>query len=301
MVRTTPAPEFDLPSLFPAIAALARQTVRLHPRPDRDVAVNASKWGGRLLWPADEEWPICTEPEWLREGESTPQHEHRYIPMLQLRKGDFPELSFPGDTDLFQLLWCPNDHELTLSVICKVFWRKESDVAGPIAEVPKPTLVEADYLPRPCRLHPERVTEYPSQGNLPTALDDAIHDWESERGIEGPYFYEMSVAPGTKIGGYVRWIQFEWIPVCECGQAMEHLLTVASDEFGGSWPRWYPLEDVQATGLSQEQLETDYAYLDALKDADRSSGIMLGDSGSLYLFICHNCPTWPIDWIVQSC
>ncbi|CAA9579725.1 MAG: hypothetical protein AVDCRST_MAG18-2964 [uncultured Thermomicrobiales bacterium] len=293
MVRTTPAPEFDLP-------AFARQTVRLHPRPDPAVAVNASKWGGPILWPASEEWPICTEPEWREEDDTSPPHEHRYIPVLQLRQDDFPELLFPDDTDLFQLLWCPNDHEAMISVVCKAYWRKEAAIVGPLAEVPRPAPVEEDYLPRPCRLHPERVTEYPYQSDLPAELGEAIHRWEVERGIEGPYETEMSVAPGTKLGGYVDWIQFEWIPTCECGHDMEHLLTIASEEFGGHWPRWCPIEDVQATGLSQAELETGYAYLYALEDAGRSSGIMLGDVGSLYLFICRKCPTWPIDSVVQS-
>lgn len=53
--------------------------------------------------------------------------------------------------------------------------------------------------------------------------------------------------------------------------------------------------------MSLDELETGYAYLYALKAVDRSTGIMLGDTGSLYVFICRRCQHWPIDWVKQSC
>lgn len=237
MVRTTPAPQFDVAALFPAIAGLAKLTVRLHPRPGPEPEVNASKLGGRFLWPAGEAWPICMEPEWRREDDTSPPHEHLYVPVLQLRRDDFPELAFPEGADLFQLLWCPNDHELSLSPVCKAFWRREADITDPLDRMPTPAPVEEDYLPRPCQLHPERVIEYPHQGELSDAVNEAIERWETgceDEGVYGGiYDYELSTAPGTKLGGHVDWIQGAWVPDCECGHPMDHLLTVASSEFSG--------------------------------------------------------------------
>lgn len=301
MVRTTRAPSVDVATLFPEIAGLAKQTVRLHPRPGPEPAPNASKLGGRILWPAEEEWPICTEPEWRRDDDTSPPHEHVYIPALQLRRDDFPELPFPDDTDLFQLLWCPNDHELTYSPVCKTFWRKEAVVTNPRVQMPSPAPVEEDYLPRPCHLHPERVMEYPSWGQLPEGVAEAIERWEEGRSEGGIYSSELSTAPGTKLGGYGSWIQGELSPSCEQGHQMEHLLTIASAEFdGGGWRRWCPIEDIQATGMSLDELEVGYSYLKVLKETERSTGTMLGDLGSLYVFICRQCPDWPIDWWLQS-
>jgi len=40
-----------------------------------------------------------------RDGHNVP-----YLPVLQLRRSEYPCLPFPGDTDLFQLLWCPMIH-----------------------------------------------------------------------------------------------------------------------------------------------------------------------------------------------
>ncbi|MFF9984702.1 hypothetical protein [Streptomyces erythrochromogenes] len=47
--------------LFPKLRAYRGVTTRLHPRPGRPDA-SASSVGGPLLWPADEPWPVCTEP-----------------------------------------------------------------------------------------------------------------------------------------------------------------------------------------------------------------------------------------------
>jgi hypothetical protein len=58
MGRTTPPPPLDITTVFPELAPLARQAVRLHPRagtPDE----GDSSLGGPLLWPADAPWPTC--------------------------------------------------------------------------------------------------------------------------------------------------------------------------------------------------------------------------------------------------
>ncbi|MEV2226895.1 hypothetical protein AB0E01_44760 [Nocardia vinacea] len=60
MARTTPPRPVDIASVFPELAPLARQAVRLHPRPGQPT-VHESSIGGPLLWPADEQWPFCAK------------------------------------------------------------------------------------------------------------------------------------------------------------------------------------------------------------------------------------------------
>ncbi|WP_406309441.1 hypothetical protein [Streptomyces sp. NBC_00623] len=60
-IRTTPPRPFDVTTLFPQLAPLARTATRLHPRPGAP-SVHDSSVGGPLLWPADEPWPYCDEP-----------------------------------------------------------------------------------------------------------------------------------------------------------------------------------------------------------------------------------------------
>lgn len=56
--RSTPPPPLDITSVFPGLAAFARQTVRLHPRRGEPGPQDSST-GGPLLWPAGEAWPAC--------------------------------------------------------------------------------------------------------------------------------------------------------------------------------------------------------------------------------------------------
>ncbi|MFE2086718.1 hypothetical protein [Streptomyces sp. NPDC059460] len=60
MTRTTPPRPWDVASVFPALAGMARTATRLHPSPG-DPTVHESSVGGPLLWPADEAWPVCAD------------------------------------------------------------------------------------------------------------------------------------------------------------------------------------------------------------------------------------------------
>src|SRR5919201_4068004 len=127
-MRTTPPPRFDVVALFPALRDRDGVAVGLHPRRGPAPPPSASKMGGLFLWPADEPWPVCTEAAWPRDGMPRTPHESAIVGVLQLRRADVPELPFPGEADLFQLLSCPHDHDATYSTICRAFWRRAADV-----------------------------------------------------------------------------------------------------------------------------------------------------------------------------
>lgn len=61
MSRTTPPRPLDVETMFPELSGYRRSATRLHPRPGNPGASDSSV-GGPLLWPADEPWPVCTEP-----------------------------------------------------------------------------------------------------------------------------------------------------------------------------------------------------------------------------------------------
>lgn len=296
MTRTTQPPRFSVPELAPSLVALARETVRLHPRQGAEPAADASKIGGSFVWPADEPWPTCDLPhpgwEFGASGMTpiTKPSGGPYVTVLQLRRDDVPELGFPADADLFQLLWCPNDHEPLFGPVCRAYWRRSAAIEPPYANAPRPMVADDDYLPAPCVLHPERVTEYPDPSELPDDAKERIYAWEAESGAQAVYQYELSVADGTKVAGHVGWIQEPEIPSCPNGHPMEHLLTVASAEFdGGSWPRWLAVED---DGAWQAPYPDRWSVQNA-------AGLMLGDMGSLYVFICRACEEMPIASVAQ--
>jgi len=297
MTRTTQPPRFSVRELAPELAASAKETVRLHPRRGAEPPADASKMGGTFVWPADEPWPTCDlpHPDWEFGASGMTQITKPsggpYVTVLQLRRDDVPELGFPTDTDLFQLLWCPNDHEPWFGPVCRVYWRRSAAVEPPYRTALQPSVVDEDYLPQPCSVDPERVTEYPSPYDLTDEALAPIYAWERAADAQAVYQYELSVADGTKVGGHVGWIQEPQIPSCPKGHSMEHLLTVASAEFhGGSWPRWLAVED---DGAWQAPYPDRWSVQNA-------AGLMLGDMGSLYVFICRACEDLPIAWVGQS-
>jgi hypothetical protein len=345
--------------------------------------------GGHFLWPAREPWPVCE------------RHNLPLVCVLQLRKGDVPELGFRPGSDLFQLLWCPQDHdsEQPFIVAPQIFWRKASTIREPLSSIPKPrprdkedkkldeefqntssqiewlksfvndpgylktvlqasagerkelqkylqlpffgartpgelrelksvirkklaefeglvrepTFAEDSYVPIPCRLFPERVIELPSLDELPPKVEKKLAgEWELPTGkeladrkkaylrlgeiqaedefVSNLYERELSVADGTKVGGYVGWVQGPEVPKCRCGRTMEHLLTIASSEcHGANWRRWLAEEDRHLWGKAWKTVQ----------QAISAPEITLGDVGKLYLFICRKCKDWPLRSVFQ--
>jgi len=107
---------------------------------------------------------------------------------------------------------------------------------------------------------------------------------------EADYQSSFSCAPGTKVGGFPSWIQDADYPSCARGHRMDHLLTIASWEFDdATWWRWLPTEERAVwAGPTRAHLET-----------REVAGLMLGDAGSLYVFVCRLCDT--IAASSQSC
>jgi hypothetical protein len=71
---------------------------------------------------------------------------------------------------------------------------------------------------------------------------------------------------------------------------MEHLLTVASLEFDGTWQRWLPEEDrsVWSRPYGERRL------------VQSAAGLTFGDAGDYYVFACPRCPERPITAVLQS-
>jgi hypothetical protein len=94
------------------------------------------------------------------------------VPVLQLYARDVPDLPFPEHTDLFQLLWCPNDHAAPWwGPRPHAVWRLAAEVTAPLSVPPAPRFdegwYETDYVPLRCVVHPEPVVEYPGLRSLP--------------------------------------------------------------------------------------------------------------------------------------
>ncbi|WP_354644118.1 DUF1963 domain-containing protein [Kitasatospora camelliae] len=285
MTRTTPPRPLDVAAAFPALGPYRREAVRLHPR-QGDPGPRDSSLGGPLWWPAAEPWPLCWEVHpATAAGGAVP-----LVPVLQLFAADLPELPFPAGSDVLHVLWCAVGHPDGPGPEPLLSWHHSSAGSGEWA-VPRPPVGAVEhYLPVPCVLHPERVSEYPGW-DLPEELDDALAPWfdRLEETIGWSYEEHLSVADGVKVGGYPTWGRDPQWPDCRgCRRRMEHLLTVGNAEFdGGTWRSWLPVEDTPATGtvwdLPVEQC-------DRLRNP---SGLRIGDLGAVHLFTCPHCPDRP--------
>ncbi|MEU1596968.1 DUF1963 domain-containing protein [Streptomyces sp. NPDC005708] len=289
MARTTPPRPVAVETLFPEVAAFRKVAVRLHPRIGEPGARDSSL-GGPALWPPSQQWPHCGDDH-PHTAYSAPADEPvPLVPVLQLFAADVPDLDFPTGTDLLQVLWCPFDHEDGYVPRPEIFWRDISGSDLAPAAPPRPSGADSDYLPDPCVLHPERVTDYPNWDlpeDIANALEARFEQLEEETGRS--YWYHLSVSDGIKVGGYPTWTQEPNWPTCPtCSRRMDHLLTINSSEFDGeSWRTWLPVEDTPAEGTIW-----DLAFEERMQ-VQCSPGLMLGDMGGIYLFECPSCADRP--------
>ena len=297
MKRTTPPPRKNVLDVLPELIAQTVITVRLHPRRG-STALADSKLEGLFLWPKDESWPTCAvgHPDWLKNTWAVePGVGVTLVPVLQLRADEFPEIEFYPGMDLLQVLWCPQDHHDVSVAKPFIFWRNTAHINETLESIP--TFVNADerYIPQECYLLPERVQEFPQYYRLTEDQQSRLDTWDISDSIDDTidvpstlYEWELSVCPSTKIGGDVYWVQYPQWPTCQCGQTMQHLLTINDSEFdGGTYQRWLPVED-------QFVWEGDYQARWVVQNA---ADIRLG--GLLYIFICRMCENWPIRAVYQ--
>ena len=292
MTRTTPPRPVDLGTLFPELTPFRRTAIRLHPRPGLPRAEESSV-GGPLFWPTDEPWPICASASHHNWSEPGTDAAIPLVSVVQIYQRDAHELALAEGSDLLQVLWCPYIVLGCNSPTPRVYWRSAQSV-DEIQGCPPPQVAARSTgkaTPKPCVVHPEPVTEYPSW-DLPDDLRDLLRgrfkDLDAETGWR--YNSHLADAPGIKLGGYPSWTQEPYWPDCQtCGQTMQHLLTVSSWEYDGeSWRTWLPVEDRGgATGRESSVPREGHAVREA-------AGIMIGDAGGVYIFQCPTCPDRPV-------
>ncbi|MGD3108656.1 hypothetical protein [Streptomyces sp. YGL11-2] len=231
-MQTSDEGEDDLARLLaaiPGLAALARTVVGLRPRRG-EPGIRDSHVGGPMLWPLDEPWPHCADAD-HGSGGSAPM-----VSVAQLYATDVPEIAFPEDADLVQIVWCPDTHALPAPQFtgkhCRVFWRRSGEVVHGPGVQPDPWEdwdAEWDEVPRPCTVHPERVVEYPWREELPAGLRKQLENSEELNDL----YWQESLTGGWKVGGSKSWASSdmpESLDCPECSAPLVLLLQVDSYE-----------------------------------------------------------------------
>ncbi|GAA2294798.1 hypothetical protein GCM10010234_40540 [Streptomyces hawaiiensis] len=253
---------------------------------ERNAAWLAERLDAGPPWPAE-----CTVP---------------MLPVAQLFLRDIPLLRPPGQADLLQVLWCPYEHEPHYKPSTALFWRSAAEVDDILATPPEP--YEADYpgyVPEPCVLAPEAITEYPNSLDLSPELQRMLEDWNRWQAagadVDSSYaeyprdFYSLHLgdAPGWKVGGWPPWGRTDPNPrycsVCEVRTVP--LLTIASWEWdGGEGRSWAPQED-QAAALAGSHC--------AGQAPSQPTGVEVGSTDNMQIYVCPASPEHPHTDLIQ--
>lgn len=278
-------------AMIERLKILTRPAVWLRPSP-ASTGMRTSKIGGQFAWPPGVSWPVCNTPE-----PSIPDdipHNDNYVALAQFLKSDFPQISFPPESDILQLLWCPRHHNHAthplwlLGPEIRAFWHSVVELEerpNPIALAPNPFLV-----PQECTFHPVWLDDTPDWLDLSEAerhrIDRHLTDVESKGDGAGvDYSGRIGAIPGTKLLGYPAWLNPETHPVCGNGHEMRHLFTVASQEVGDVGD-WYFRYDPSFVARTVHRVVCPLG-LDII-------------DGAVLIFYCEVCPDRPVRAVMQS-
>ncbi|WP_205326201.1 hypothetical protein [Glycomyces sp. YM15] len=204
------------------------------------------------------------------------------LPVAQLFTRDVAGLPFSERFDLLQVLWCPYDHPDTEDYwpAVQLLWRDTTQsVFKPMYPAGSTQVGFEEYVPSPCVLAPEEVTEYPDMNLLSPELRDEIKATSDQ--VDTFEYHDNALAPGWKANGHgAAWMIIDAYDVrCECGAEARPLLSATSGEMGPSTSHWTPLED--RDGAAEDTRR--YASVD----------VYLGRGYDLQIFHCGLDPEHP--------
>ncbi|MGW4195229.1 hypothetical protein [Streptomyces sp. NPDC005004] len=232
------------------------------------------------------------------------------LPVAQLYLRDIPLLRTPGQADLLQVLWCPYDHEPDHKPSTVLFWRSAAEVVDILAAPPEPYEVNHNgYLPEPCVLAPEAITEYPNILDLSPQMLRIVEDWsrwqaagvdmDSSEHADCPqdfYNVHLADAPGWKAGGWPPWGRTDPRPrYCTvCDVQMVPLLTIASHEWdGGEGHSWAPCEE-QAAAHAEATTGSCCG-----QSPSQPTKVEVGSTDSMQIYVCPSSPEHPHTDLIQ--
>jgi hypothetical protein len=310
VTRRTPPPPIDVTALVPELRALRSAAVRLHPRRAAGLPPNIGKMGGAFLDHDPSEWPRCQEHGCAFAPVLQLFHADDPFPfpagktVFQLLWCPYahrttPKRHQPDTMTLVQVRWLEATPARAVAVLRNgegIPVRERLAARKALGAIANLTVHEvgadAPYVVNECAIFPERIEELPSVHALSDELVACVEataelvsigeslgeraDPEASAGYA--YGAVLGAAPGSKLGGHVRWARSPIDPRC-CGSAMAHLLTIGSVEWQEA--RWRPVEEQDDTHR-------------------RDLGVSIGGDDSLAVFVCRNHEPWKYEWLLNG-
>lgn len=189
--------------------------------------------------------------------------------VIQIYKKDFSDFYFPEDKDLFQLFRCPNFNcpsAFSKTSDLKVFpyFFKDSKKENNLKKEKLITGKDVEKEIPECEFKIQKLKDFPNyddfSGDELSQIGKKFGDeWED-------YFIDnYSAKTGTKYKGYPSWTQSPNRPICKCGKEKEFFFQLSSEDIEDGVP--YPPSP----------------------DKWSAHGIMIGDVGNIYFFVCKDC------------
>ncbi len=216
-----------------------------------------SKFGGIPNFENFESYPTCTSCD-------SPLNF-----VLQFYKKDFPTFYFPDDKNLFQLFRCPNNDcpdQNTQHSDRKMSHYYSNAVKENNKILDKPTYIlkDAEKEVPDCNLTPKIIEDFP---NFDDFEDSDFANIEEDFGndMSEAFMDKYAAVNGPKFNGYPSYTQSPVYPQCLCGKTKEFFFQLSSDD--------------REEGINYQPPS----------DIWSAHGIMIGDLGNIYYYVCKSC------------
>jgi uncharacterized protein YwqG len=255
-IKPTPEQFFNTDLVKALINKYKRQTTLLRPhKSEIAIGQQESKFGGIPNFTGFDIYPCCDDCK-------TPLNF-----VLQLYKTDFPSFYFPDNTDLFQLFRCPNndcpagyseqyDHKM-------FHYYLTSTTDNKLLAKPSHNLSNAENEVPDCYLKPQVTDDFPNfddfEGNDFVNIEEQFGNDLTELFMD-----KYSAISNSKLGGYPSFTQSPEYPTCSCGKTKEFFFQLSSED---------PEDGVEKPSPNNWS----------------PHGIMIGDVGNIYFYVCRSC------------
>jgi len=190
--------------------------------------------------------------------------------VLQLYRKEFPAHYWPGNNDLFQLFRCPNDKcpSAYSAPYCAdrkmfVYYFENTRTTNSSIQLPIQSDDNDHEPPVPdCPLNPAAVADFPNYEDFDNVITDIEHKFGET--FSDLFIDEFSPIQRTKSGGYPSFTQSSHYPICSCGQQKEFFFQLSSED-------------------------TEPHVTNPVPDNWSPHGIMIGDLGNIYFYVCPKC------------
>ena len=249
---------FETEYIKTIIEKCCRKTILLKPhRSENEIKWTESKFGGYPNLEIFSEYPKCDSCQSVLNF------------VFQIYKKDFSEFYFPNDSNIFQLFRCPNND-------CKEAYNEFYDhkmfhyYSTVKCEINNEFKIEKnnldDFEPKVpnCYLKPTEKFDFPNYDDF---NENDFVEIENKFGKElsEEFMEKYNPIPNTKLWGYPSFTQSPFYPECNCGKTKDFLFQLSSED---------PENDAESPPCP---------------DNWSSHGIMIGDVGNIYYYVCKDC------------